>query len=40
MARSSTRTDDVFREQPQMPHVAEISAVINKALRAAGLIKE
>jgi poly(hydroxyalkanoate) depolymerase family esterase len=32
--------DDVFREQPQMPHVAEISAVINKALRAAGLIKE
>lgn len=32
--------DDVFREQPQMPHVAEISAVINKALRAAGLLKE
>ena len=32
--------DDVFRKQPQMPHVAEISAVINKALRAAGLIKE
>jgi hypothetical protein len=23
-----------------MPHVAEIGAVINKALRAAGLIKE
>ena len=32
--------DDVFHEQPPMPHVAEISAVINKALRAAGLIKE
>ena len=34
------KDDDVFHEQPPMPHVAEISAVINKALRAAGLIKE
>jgi len=34
------KDDDVFYEQPPMPHVAEISAVINKALRAAGLIKE
>jgi len=34
------KDDDVFRGQPPMPHVAEISAVINKALRAAGLIKE
>ena len=34
------KDDDVFRERPPMPHVAEISAVINKALRAAGLIKE
>jgi poly(hydroxyalkanoate) depolymerase family esterase len=34
------KDDDVFRGQPPMPHVAEIGAVINKALRAAGLIKE
>jgi poly(hydroxyalkanoate) depolymerase family esterase len=34
------KDDDVFHEQPPMPHVAEISAVINKALRAAGLIKD
>jgi feruloyl esterase len=34
------KDDDVFREHKPMPHVAEIGAVINKALRAAGLIKE
>ena len=34
------KDDDVFRERPSMPHVAEIGAVINKALRAAGLIKD
>ena len=34
------KDDDVFREHQPMPHVAEIGAVINKALRAAGLIKE
>jgi len=34
------KDDDVFREHQRMPHVAEIGAVINKALRAAGLIKE
>jgi len=34
------RDDEVFREHQSMPHVAEIGAVINKALRAAGLIKE
>jgi poly(hydroxyalkanoate) depolymerase family esterase len=34
------KDDDVFRDHQPMPHVAEIGAVINKALRAAGLIKE
>jgi poly(hydroxyalkanoate) depolymerase family esterase len=34
------KDDDVFREHQPMPHVAEIGAVINKALRAAGLIKD
>jgi feruloyl esterase len=34
------KDDDVFREHQAMPHVPEIGAVINKALRAAGLIKE
>jgi hypothetical protein len=34
------KDDDVFREHQAKPHVAEIGAVINKALRAAGLIKE
>jgi poly(hydroxyalkanoate) depolymerase family esterase len=34
------KDDDIFREHQPMPHVAEIGAVINKALRAAGLIKE
>ena len=34
------KDDDVFREHQPKPHVAEIGAVINKALRAAGLIKE
>jgi hypothetical protein len=33
------KDDDVFREHQPKPHV-EIGAVINKALRAAGLIKE
>jgi len=34
------KDDDVFREHQPMPHVAEIGTVINKALRAAGLLKE
>jgi poly(hydroxyalkanoate) depolymerase family esterase len=34
------KDDDVFRDHQPMPHVAEIGAVINKALRAAGLLKE